>query len=551
MSRGFLFGRARIGRGTVSGAVVLILLAALTTALLSAVPGVAGPQAGPVARTAAGSVRGTSTHDVAHYRGVPYAAPPVGTRRWRPPQPARPWSGVRSATRSGPACAQGAGMPDASEDCLYLDVTVPHPERTGHRPVMVWLHGGGLSEGVGSDYDPTRLAVQGDVVVVTVDFRLGIFGFFGHAGLPGSGTFGLADQQAALRWVRQNIAAFGGDRHNVTLFGQSGGAVATCAQLTSPSSAGLFDKAILESASCDFGWTKSALTPGGAAGSFFHPVADVRQRGATAAGELKCDRSSDRAELDCLRKLDTHQFDDQDPEFAAAATGTPLLPLPPDQALRLGAFHRVPVISGSTHDEHRLTAGILELATIPITAEQYPGLLKESFGDDAPAVLRRYPLSRYGGNAALAWSAVFTDRIWVCTQDQAASAMSRRVPTYSYEFADEHALPFVDLPADFDPGASHGSELPSLFDLAGRPTIGGDRYTDDQRRLAGTMIGYWTTFARTGNPNRAGLPTWPRAVPGAADSRALRLAPGKGGIAPVDAYAEHQCAAWHVGTDLP
>ena len=192
---------------------------------------------------------------VREYLGVPFAAPPVGSLRWAPPQPPAPWSGTHDATHPAKMCAQGTV---ANEDCLYLNITVPRgPGKRSPKPVMVWVHGGGLSVGAGSTYDPRRMATEGDVIVVTIDFRLNVFGFFAYEGLAGSGTFGFQDQQAALRWVERNIAAFGGDPHNVTLFGESGGGVGTCAQLTSPAAVGLFDKVIMQSGGCSTSWPRN------------------------------------------------------------------------------------------------------------------------------------------------------------------------------------------------------------------------------------------------------------------------------------------------------
>jgi para-nitrobenzyl esterase len=484
-------------------------------------------------RISTGALRGVAAGDVVRFLGVPYAAPPLGDRRWRPPGSVPTWDGVRPATESGPPCAQGnTGPSNASEDCLHVDVTVPHGGRSG-KPVLVWLHGGGLTTGAGSEYDPERMAAQGDVIVVTVDFRLGIFGFYGHSALPGSGTFGLLDQQAALRWVQRDIGAFGGDPGRVTLAGQSGGAVATCAQLTSPLSAGLFQRAVLQSGSCGMNWPQDGLALGTPAGSFFAPVSRIARNGDAAAQALGCRRDTDAEELACLRALPAHALDGQHGSFGIAATGTETLPLAPEVALRAGLFHRVPVLSGNTHDEQRLIAGIYAALHQPITAARYPALIAGSFGTDAPAVLARYPLPAYGGDGALAWSAVFTDRIWACQQTRTAHELARFVPVYSYEFADEHAHPVATLPADFPAGAAHTSELPSLFDVAGRPPVTGPPSTDDQRRLASDMLDFWTTFARTGHPALR----WPR-------HGTQRLAPGPGGIGPVDTDAEHQCAFW-------
>ena len=219
-----------------------------------------------VVRVESGLLRGVVSDTTVSFLGVPYAAPPVGSLRWAPPQPAPSWGGVRDATRpAGPAAQEPGEVPGGStnEDCLHLNIVTPRTSGHGRaRPVMVWLHGGGFSSGTANTYDPRRLVVEGDVIVVAVEFRLNIFGYFGYPGLEGSGTFGLQDQQAALRWVKRNINAFGGDPGNVTLFGESGGAIATCAQLTSPGSEGLFHKAILQSGATTTSWPRNAANLG-------------------------------------------------------------------------------------------------------------------------------------------------------------------------------------------------------------------------------------------------------------------------------------------------
>jgi para-nitrobenzyl esterase len=211
------------------------VLAVTVVGVVAGSPGTAADgthSGGAIVRTDSGPVRGAVTPEYRTFQGIPFAAAPVGELRWRSPQPPQRWSHIRDATRPGNRCAQGAGAgtPSVHEDCLYLYVTTPRS--TGHgrlRPVMVWLHGGGSSYGTASEFGAHRLAVGGDVVVVTTNYRLGVFGFFGHRTLADSGGFGLEDQQAALRWVRHNAAAFGGDPGNVTLFGESGGAFDVCA----------------------------------------------------------------------------------------------------------------------------------------------------------------------------------------------------------------------------------------------------------------------------------------------------------------------------------
>lgn len=250
----------------------LLCAAALLSA--TAVPAAGAGPASPVVRTEQGLVRGVAHDSYTTFDGIPYAAPPSGPLRWRAPVPAAAWHGVRDATKPASRCVQmptpgaggggGAGAVVGSEDCLYLNVTVPatKPAATAKkRPVLVWMHGGAFLGGSGSDYGAERLAVQGDAIVVTVNYRLGIFGYFGHSGLGAAPPFGLADQQAALRWVRANAARFGGDPGSVTLFGESAGALGICAHLTSPTAAGLFQRAVLQSGSCLTSFPRGALAP--------------------------------------------------------------------------------------------------------------------------------------------------------------------------------------------------------------------------------------------------------------------------------------------------
>ncbi len=278
--------------------------AALAVLAATALVVPASASAGDVVRTEYGPVRGVD----GTWQGIPYAAPPVGELRWRAPQPPVPWQQVRDANTPGSPCPQDAdpvvGTPASmDEDCLHLDVVTPHARANRPRPVMVWVHGGGFRTGSGSSTQVDRLARSGDVVVVKVDYRLGVFGFLGYPGLDGSGTFGLQDQQAALRWVRHNIAGFGGDPRNVTVFGESGGGDSMCALLASPTAAGLFDKIIVQSSACGHVNAVDALIPGvGAGGDTWKPLAVEQDLGTAAAHQLGC------ADLACLRGKPTAEL---------------------------------------------------------------------------------------------------------------------------------------------------------------------------------------------------------------------------------------------------
>ncbi|GAA4785610.1 carboxylesterase/lipase family protein [Streptomyces ziwulingensis] len=451
----------------------------------------------PVVTTRSGQVRGSAGESAHTYAGIPYAAPPVGAGRWKPPAPPARWTGVRDATVPGNPCLQGdssspwgdlAGPGTPSEDCLYLNVHTPAKRSALKRPVMVWLHGGGFTVGSGSFYDGSALAARGDVLVVTLNYRLGAFGYFAHPGLAGesaqglSGNYGLLDQQAGLRWVQENIAAFGGDPDNVTLFGESAGGGSVCHNLISPRTAGQFDRAIAQSG-CGFPL----------------PTQQSQQNNGTAwaTSSLGC------ADVACLRAKPAAEV------LAASLTPTArwtpnvdgkVLPLQMTEALESGRFHRVPVLQGTTADEGRLTvASTYDLAGRQLTAAGYPLAVRALYGERADAILARYPLSGYG-TPAEALGAVFTDSQFACAQSRTAGLMARHTLSYQYEFADRHAMDYLNLPISFPIGAPHGSEIRYVFGaVSGTPA---------QNALSATMVDYWTNFAKTGVPYAADGPRW-------------------------------------------
>ncbi|MBP2474650.1 para-nitrobenzyl esterase [Crossiella equi] len=478
-------------------------------------------------RVDGGQLRGVVAADHRSFQGIPYAAPPEGGLRWRDPEPVRPWTGVREATKPGSPCPQ-EGTPYAptrstDEDCLFLNVTTPRHGKG--KPVMVWLHGDGVV-GSGALFDGVPLATAGDVVVVTVNYRLGVFGGFGLPGLAGSGTFGLADQQAALRWVRDNIAAFGGDPGNVTLFGTSYGASATTAHLVSPSARGLFHRASVHSGQAMMPLPAGAVLPGVPAVDWFtwRALAETEQLGTAMAAELGCAEQA----LDCMRKLPVDKLFPLMRLFQSHAFGGPLLPEVPAAALRAGKAHPVPVVLGMTRDEHRTFTGLFRGEVKP---EEYPVLLREAFGDKAERIERAYPVAEHG-SPALAWSAVLTDGLWAkATAEQAGLGAGK---TWAYVFNDREAPSYLPFPPGFPPGAFHASDTPYLFpDKEFRANA-----RPDQRALAERMTRQWTAFARTGSPNGPGLPHWPEYGAG----KVLGLDPA--GSALVDFAAQHRLGFW-------
>ncbi|GAA3547874.1 carboxylesterase family protein [Amycolatopsis ultiminotia] len=540
--------KVRAWRATLSTLAVTGLLAATACAADPAAPqqtpdtahtnaiGTAARAGGAVVHTDNGAVRGSIANRTRAFQGIPYAAPPVGKLRWQDPKPVTPWTGVRDATKPASSCAQNPGsIPDGSgsEDCLYLNVTTPSGKPSGPKPVVVWLPGGAFIAGTANGLDPKRWVERGDVIVVTANYRLGMLGNFGYPGLAGSGDFALRDQQAVLRWVQRNIAAFGGNPGNVTLAGQSSGAMSTCAHLTAPGSAGLFHKAIMASGACEVSWLDNFDTRGKPAGPVFRSRSAVEAAGEQAARELGCTGAAGQV-LDCLRALGTDKLKPVLDRFAFPAYGTPTLPADPAEALATGRFARVPIISGNVHDEATLTTSTYDNGT-PITDRTYDAVLSETFGADRPKVEAEYPRSAYG-SAAEAWAAIVTDRKWLCTQYDSSRRLARHTSVHQYEFADPAPPPMWAEPPAMPMGSYHSSDQWSLFDLGGIAPP----FTPDQQHLAEQIIDYLSAFAATGNPG----PGWPAFRDGDEPPYTQTLAPGSGGIHPVDLAAEHHCGFW-------
>src|ERR1700733_5017563 len=327
--------------------VMVLILAAVV--ILCSIPMQLHAQAhNPLAFTFDGPVRGTvSAAGVREFLGIPYAAAPVGNLRWRPPVPHAPWFQTLNATQFANHCPQPAspfGIESTTEDCLFLNVfTEDTSDFRQLRPVMVWIHGGALVTGESNDYDPTVM-VQDGVIVVTINYRLGALGFLAHPALasdPSSaGDYGLMDQQLAMRWVRDNIVFFGGDPFNITIFGESAGGLSVFSQLTSPSAANLFQKAIIESGA--YNLSTQTLATAEAAGATF----------ATATG---CGSQT----AACLRALPVPAIlASENPAGYTPNIDGDFLPLSLNAALATGQFNRVPVIHGSNHDEWRLFTAI-------------------------------------------------------------------------------------------------------------------------------------------------------------------------------------------------
>jgi para-nitrobenzyl esterase len=517
-----------------------ILFAAV---ILCAMPPLAHAQEqSPLVFTFSGPVRGSVTSaGVREFLGIPYAAPPVGNLRWRPPVAHAPWFQPLEATAFANHCPQPPtpfGRASITEDCLFLNVFTPSSADFFHlHPVMVWIHGGSLITGESDDYDPTAL-VQDGVIVVTINYRLGALGFLAHPAFSAektdpdhdrdidsnsAGDYGLMDQQQALRWVRDNILSFGGDPLNVTIFGESAGGLSVFSQLVSPPAAGLFHKAIIESGA--YALDTQTLATAEAAGTAFATVAGCSSQ--TAA---------------CLRALPVTTIlanenaagymPNIDGEFFPLSLGT---------ALATGQFHRVPVIQGTNHDEWRLfTALDFDLTAGPIANNEaaYEEALATLVGPAAPLVSAQYPLASFP-SADIAFATAGTDGAFACPALGADLSMSQFVPVSSYEFNDENAPQDFLPPVTFPYAAAHASELQYLFNLpvtVPRPTLNAL-----QLQLSSNMQHYWTQFAKIGTPNSPSAPFWQAFNPVVGNFQSL-IPPSP--MEETNFAASHHCTFW-------
>jgi para-nitrobenzyl esterase len=499
-----------------------------------------------VVRTDKGPVRGVETQTVQKYLGIPYAAPPVGDLRWRPPQAPDRWRAVRDASQFGSHCPQTAspyGFESDTEDCLYLNVFAPNKQQSRRRgrghgrdkelPVMVWLHGGGLTVGESDDYNPTRLVQQG-VIVVTVNYRLGYLGFLAHPALSaesggkGSGNYGLMDQQAALRWVQRNIGRFGGDEDKVTIFGQSAGGLSVHSHLVSPRSKGLFDRAIAQSGA--YTTTLPSLTA-------------AESSGTTAAQNFGCPDQS----LACLRATPVHTMLAVQPAAPGAIVPNidgNVLTSSIGPALASGNFNHVPVIEGATHDEFTIfEIEFVESMVGEVTPFLYPlvvQILDSTVGlpPTAEQILAEYPVTAYP-SAGEAVAALATDAIFACPDRRIAGSLSKFGRAYQYELDDPN-VPQIFIPPGHIPTKTyHAADTLFLFDSDLRG--GHAPFTADEESLAAAMVGYWARFARTGTPNRKDLPQWP-AYTTATDTHMSLQPPTP--QAQTDFAADHHCGFW-------
>ncbi len=474
------------------------------------------------------------------FLGIPYAAPPVGALRWEPPQPVTPWTGVRSALSYGSRCAQLAstnGPRFDTEDCLTLNVYAPAVIPAGQRlPVLFIINGGDLENGAGDQHDGSLLVQDDHLVVVSFNYRLGPFGFLNLPGLTtaadgAAGNFGLLDMEAALSWVRRNIAAFGGEPGAVAIAGESAGAGAVCALLASPPAAGLFSRAIMESGSCTS-----------------EPAAAAQTSALAVAARAGCTVPATAAS--CLRALPEATVLNASagyvPQFVP---GGPELPVPPSQAIASGRFTKVPVLLGTNRDEARPLAA----AAANWTQQQYAQFVTSTFGAAlAPTVAKAYPLTSFAPPYSISYALAaelgdsgVIDGIGGCSEQNLAQQFAGDgTPTYFYEFDDRDAPPLSNnIPPGYQDGAGHAMELAYMWPSF---TNGFSLYaelTGSQLPLSQQMIAYWGAFVRDGSPSAAFEPAW-RTY---GSQLVMSLRPGdQSREIPAAAFAaEHDCGFWN------
>ncbi len=457
-------------------------------------------------RTANGVLEGVVSADgkVRTFKGIPYAAPPVGPLRWKPPQPVVPWTGVRKAVNYGPRAMQGRIYDDMifhddgpSEDCLYLNIWMPENHPSGKLPVMVWIHGGGFVAGSSSEprQDGGNLSKKG-VMVVSFNYRMGVFGFFAHpeltkeSGHHASGNYGLLDQVAVLKWVHKNIATFGGDPKNVTIFGESAGSFSVSALMASPLARGLFRRAIGES---------------GAMFSLSRPLKTRAE--AEEAGVKFAESAFETNSLEALRALPAQKLLDATlkvprSNFSPDIDGY-FLPADCRSIYATGKQSHVPLLAGWNRDEGNYRA---YFTTNAPTLENYVAIAKDKFGTNADAFLKVYSATTdteakraaqdFAGDQFIAYST------WKWIEMQLQTGKS---PVYRYKF--EQTLP---LPTDAKPGteptAPHASDIEFAFRVLSSKHL---PWRPQDHAVSELMTSYWSNFAKTGDPNGPGLPRWP------------------------------------------
>lgn len=541
-------GRLVLGLCVPLLATIVVTLAFSSAHAASATGSAPACAAGTTVQTSTGPVCGIVQNGVESYLGVPYAAPPVGALRWKPPQPHAPWTTTFQATQPGALCPQpaipGESAPtNTSENCLTLNVQVPTNAGSTRLPVMVDIHFGGFI--TGGALDGSSLAAGGHVVVVSMNYRLGILGFLADKALgPHSGDYGLQDQYSALRWVKQNIAAFGGDPRNVTIEGSSAGGASVCDAIVSPTARGLFQKGISESGF--YNYNVNTIWWPADCKSKLETETQAQKAGAAFAAKVGCGHASDLAA--CLRVVPVDTLIADAGQVLAPTAGGAIgpivngttLPRSPGRAFATGDFnHDVSLIIGVARDE--FNGGVYVNQVIATTAAKYQALVRQQFGALAPTVMARYPLRRFPDSSPfIAYRTIMADAFSVCPALVADRRLAKHIPVYAYEFDDANSLhPNDGLPL----GSPHSAQATYLFPSAYEPPP--VQFNPDQAPFRDQLIAEWSGLARTGSPNVDGTPYWTRF--GHPAPRVMSLAPaGDSTMTPASTISlQHNCSFWN------
>ena len=470
-----------------------------------------------------GRVAGVVANGIASFKGIPFAAPPVGALRWKAPQPVKPWTGVRQASTFGASCVQDPmfarlfGAPsEISEDCLYLNVWTPAKSPSDRLAVMVWIYGGGFVGGQTSVplYDGTKLAEKG-VVLVSVAYRLGAFGFLAHPDLSresgkGSGNYGLQDQIAGLQWVKANIAKFGGDPNRVTVFGESAGGISVSMLAASPAAKGLFQRAISESGG-SFGSAKYSNEDG----VNVPPLKVAEATGKTFLEKLGAMDIKAAREIPA-DKIRTAQGPGLSASFWPVFDGD-VLPGDQYELYQAKRFNDTPVLIGTNSDE-----GALFLQP-GVTAARFEKLVRDGLGPHADAILAAYPHST-DAEAIKSTKDFFRESTFAWHTWAWATLQTEKGKGKAFVYYFDHRTPRSPN------GANHGDEIAYVFGNLGGPAIGVPGpplpVRPEDEKISDLMSSYWVNFAKNGDPNGAGLPAWPAFSPSAQNAMIFDTMPG-------------------------
>lgn len=497
----------------------------------------------PQVKVKTGTLQGTTLGQVENFLGIPYAAAPKGELRWKNPQPAASWSGVRDASQYGAACPQGASLDSnyiTDEDCLFVNVQRPKGTTANDKlPVLVLIHGGGWVGGSGNNENLNALVETNGIVGVTMNYRLGNLGFLPHPALADGkdvGNYGMQDQLAAIKWVQENIEQFGGDPEQVTIGGESAGGGSTCTLLASPKSKGLFNKAIMMSTLC-----------------YAIPKEEALEQGEKIAENLGCS-GSDAAE--CLRSQPVEKLLDtkKNGVFRRVVKNTNFLPKSGWELLQKQQLPDMPMMIGGTRHEGRsFITNWAERSVPTFDKKAYEQYVYDHFGENAQAVLAVYPWpsesTRYTGTYLVA-DIMMPDFIpskgglSACKTSRYTELLAKqKSQVFAYEFAPDNGVGWFEVPG-YDWGAGHATELPYLIPDRGNFANNGSALSEAHKQLSEQMLKYWGNFVKNGNPNGEGLVNWAPYTANLGPVMELKEG-GKSATVPAVAIrSAHHCEFW-------